>query len=346
MRNPLLAATAAVAVLGLGLAGCGSPATTPSGATSPSTESSATAPEWPAEITIALVPSIEGEDLAEALDPLTTYLSDNLGIKVTGVVANNYAATVEALGADQAQVIITDAGSLYNAIEQYDAKLVLRDVRFGATSYASVGFTNNPGKYCADAPVKATYAASGIELSYCNGIEKAGETATGQGPAALDALKKITEGTKVALQAATSPAGFQYPVVAMREAGLDTDKGIVQVPVEGNNNAVLAVYNGDAEVSFGYWDARTTVTKEAPDVADKVVAFAYTDMIPNGGVAVSQTLPEDLVAKLTTLMDGYADSSPEAADVMFKLVGLSDWTTETAQEEITRYGEILAQFKG
>ena len=81
MRNPLLAATAAVAVLGLGLAGCGSPATTPSGATSPSTESSATAPEWPAEITIALVPSIEGEDLAEALDPLTTYLSDNLGIK-------------------------------------------------------------------------------------------------------------------------------------------------------------------------------------------------------------------------------------------------------------------------
>ena len=345
MRKPLLA-TAAVAVLGLSLVGCGSPAATPSGVATPTTGQSSTAPEWPSEITIALVPSIEGEDLAEALDPLTSYLSENLGIKVTGVVANNYAATVEALGADQAQVIITDAGSLYNAIEQYQAKLVLRDVRFGATSYASVAFTNNPGKYCSDTPVKSTYAASGIELSYCNGIEKAGETATGQGPAALDALKKITEGTKVALQAATSPAGFQYPVVAMREAGLDTDKGIVQVPVEGNNNAVLAVYNGDAEVSFGYWDARTTVTKEAPDVADKVVAFAYTDMIPNGGVAVSSSLPEDLVAKLTALMDGYADSSPEAADVMFKLVGLSDWTTETAPEEITRYGEILQQFKG
>ncbi len=345
MRKPLLA-TAAAAALALGLAGCGSPAATPSGAATPTADQTATAPEWPAEITIALVPSIEGEDLAEALDPLTGYLSENLGITVNGVVANNYAATVEALGADQAQVIITDAGSLYNAIEQYDAKLVLRDVRFGATSYASVAFTNNPDKYCADAPIKATYAASGIELSYCNGIEKAGETAAGQGPAALDALTKITEGAKVALQAATSPAGFQYPVVAMREAGIDTDKGIVQVPVEGNNNAVLAVYNDNAEVSFGYWDARTTVTKEAPDVADKVVAFAYTDMIPNGGVAVSQTLPEDLVAKLTTLMDGYADSSPEAAEVMFKLVGLSDWTTETAPEEITRYGEILAQFKG
>ena len=63
----------------------------------------------PDEITLSLVPSVEGEDLAEALDPLTAYLSDGLGIDVNGVVANNYAATVEALGSDQSQVIISDA---------------------------------------------------------------------------------------------------------------------------------------------------------------------------------------------------------------------------------------------
>ncbi|MBN9215594.1 MAG: ABC transporter substrate-binding protein [Microbacterium sp. SCN 70-200] len=335
MRKPLLI-TGVAALAALALAGCSSTA-------DPSASTDATT-EWPDSITISLVPSVEGEDLAEALDPLTTYLSENLGIEVKGVVASDYAATVEALGTDQAQVIITDAGSLYNATERYDAQLILRDVRFGATSYASVAFTNNPDKYCDDEPTLSTYAASGIELSYCNGIEAAGENATGQGPAALDALAKIDAGTKVALQAATSPAGYQYPVVAMREAGIDTDNDITQVPVEGNNNAVLAVYHGDAEVSFGYWDARTTVTDEAPDVAEKVVAFAYTDMIPNGGVAVSKSLPADLVAQLTELMDGYADSSDEAASVMFDLVGLSDWTSDTAPEEITRYGEILAQF--
>lgn len=331
-------------VMVLGLAGCSSAAEdTATGAATGATTADATA-DWPESITISLVPSVEGEDLAEALDPLTSYLSENLGIEVNGVVATDYAATVEALGADQAQVIITDAGSLYNAIEQYDAKLLLRDVRFGATSYASVAFTNNPDKYCESAPVKSTYAASGIELSYCNGIEQAGETATGKGPAGLDALKKIDAGTKVALQAATSPAGYQYPIVAMQAAGIDTDKGITQIPVEGNNNAVLAVYNGDAEVSFGYWDARTTVTKEAADVADKVVAFAYTDMIPNGGVAVSSSLPESLTTKLAELMDTYADSSEDAKTVMFDLVGLSDWTTELQQDEITRYGEILEKF--
>ena len=335
MRKTLLVSSIA-AVAMVALAGC-------SGSAS-STTTEGGASDWPDEITISLVPSVEGEDLAEALDPLTTYLSDNLGIEVHGVVATDYAATVEALGADQAQVIITDAGSLYNAIERYDAKLILRDERFGATSYAAVAYTNNPDKYCAEAPVMATYAASDITLSYCNGIEAAGSTATGEGPAAIDALAKIGNGTKVALQAATSPAGYQYPVVAMRDQGIDTDSGIQQIPVEGNNNAVLAVYNGDAEVSFGYWDARTTVTKEAPDVADKVVAFAYTDMIPNGGVAVSSSLPADLVQQLTDLMDGYADSSSAAKDVMFQLVGLSDWTSDTQEDQITRYGEILAEF--
>jgi len=107
---------------------------------------------------------------------------------------------------------------------------------------------------------------------------------------------------------------------------------------------VLSVYNGDAEVSFGFWDARSSVLKEAPDVADKVVAFAYTDMIPNGGVAVSSALPDDLVKKLTTLMDEYVDSSDEAKQVMTDLVSLTDWTPETNQDEIDRYGEILQKF--
>lgn len=332
-----LAATGILAVAALALSGCAAGDTNAS-ATSGSTE-------WPESITISLVPSTEGEDLAEALDPLTTYLSDQLGIEVNGVVATDYAATVEALGADQAQVVITDAGSLYNAINQYDAKLILRDVRFGATSYSSVAYTNNPDKYCDDEPVMAKYAASDVEMSYCNGIEEAGADATGQGPLGLDALKKIDEGTKVALQAATSPAGYQYPIVAMQDAGIDTDNGIQQVPVEGNNNAVLSVYNDDAEVSFGFWDARSTVLEEAPDVSERVVAFGYTEQIPNGGVAVSQSLPDDLVEQLTTAMDEYADSSDEAAAVMFNLVGLSDWTADTQQEQIDRYGEILAQFQ-
>ncbi len=331
MRRTTTSLPVLLAVGALALAGCSS-----------GDDTGSADGEWPEEITISLVPSIEGEDLAEALDPLTTYLSDGLGIDVHGVVATDYSATVEALGANQAQVIITDAGSLFNAIERYDAELILRDVRFGATSYASMAMTNDPDKYCSDEPVTATYEATGDEFLYCNGTETA-DVAAGQGPAGLEALATIGAGTRVALQAATSPAGYQYPIVSMQEQGVDTGS-IEQIPVSGNNNAVLAVNNGDAEVGFAYWDARSTVTEEAPEVADNVVVFAYTEMIPNGGVAVSSELPDDLVSQLTELMDGYADSSEEAASVMYDLVGLSDWTSETQEDQITRYGEVLAQF--
>lgn len=330
-----LTAPALGAVAALALAGCGSD----------EGGSGSADGEWPSEITISLVPSVEGADLAEALDPLTAYLSDGLDITVEGVVANDYAATVEALGADQAQVVITDAGSLYHAMEQYDAQLILRDVRFDATDYAAIAMTNDPDTYCSDEVITASYGATGDELSYCNGTED-GPDATGQGPAGLDAFADIEPGTRVALQAATSPAGYQYPIVSMREHGIDTDNDIQQIPVEGNNNAVLAVNNDDAEIGFAYWDARSTVTEEAPDVSDNVVVFAYTEMIPNGGVAASSTLPDDLVAELTDLMDSYADSSDEAAAVMFDLVGLSDWTTDIDEDQIARYGEVLAEFTG
>ena len=76
-----------------------------------------------------------------------------------------------------------------------------------------------------------------------------------------------------------------------------------------------------------------------------MVAFAYTEMIPNGGVAVSNTLPDDLKQKLTELMDNYADSSEEAKQVMKDLVGLTDWTAETNEDEIQRYGEIYTRFQ-
>src|SRR5690606_33294871 len=114
MRKSLLAA-GSVAIVTLGLAGCSAD------------DGGSADGEWPDQITLSLVPSVEGEDLAEALDPLTSYLSEGLGIEVNGVVANNYAATVEALGSDQSQVIISDAGSLYNAIQKDDAELILRD---------------------------------------------------------------------------------------------------------------------------------------------------------------------------------------------------------------------------
>lgn len=139
---------------------------------------------------MSLVPSAEGENLAEALGPLTSYLSEGLGIEVEGVVANNYTATVEALGAGQADVIITDAGSLYQAIERYDADLILRDVRFGATSYAAVAYTNDPDTYC-DGGARNRLGQAARPPPRDRRVRRADVRRPGLGPAAAGAVRDV-----------------------------------------------------------------------------------------------------------------------------------------------------------
>ena len=263
LMAPGLLAVAAFALVGCSTSGGTSAAT---GASSDSSSSAASA-AWPSSITLALIPNEQVNDLVTSAAPLTDYLSKELGITVTGVVTKDYQAAVEAICAGQAQIAIADAGSLAAAQDQCGAFPVLQDVRYGASSYASEFFTNvaNAGKYCTDSPVEATYAANGEKYLYCNGVAS-GDTNKGVGPIAVDALKKITPGTKVAFGNTTSPAGYQLPVLALESQGIKIDD-LDQVPVTGNDNLIMAVYNGDAEVGFAYWDARSAIkTSEVPDI--------------------------------------------------------------------------------
>jgi phosphonate transport system substrate-binding protein len=324
MRKTMIT-TGVVAAALLSLAGCSSDsgaANTSAGSTA-APSASAAGSDWPSEITLALIPNEKVNDLVTSVAPLTDYLSKELGIKVTGVVTKDYQAAVEAVCAGQAQIAIADAGSLAAAQDQCGAFPVLQDVRFGASSYASEFFTNvaNASKYCTDAPVEATYAANGEKYLYCNGVADAAKNG-GVGPVAVDALKKITPGTKVAFGNTTSPAGYQLPVLALEKLGIKVGD-LEQVPVTGNDNLVMAVYNGDAEVGFAYWDARSAIkTSEVPDLGSKVVVFGLSDMYPNGGVVVGKDVPTDLRDKITTLMAGFSKVDP---DTLKNIFGQTAW---------------------
>jgi phosphonate transport system substrate-binding protein len=121
-------------------------------------------------------------------------------------------------------------------------------------------------------------------------------------------VEKITDGVKVAMLGPGSPAGYIYPILALQEAGIDTDTDIEQLPVTANDASVLAVYNGDAEVGFSFWDARDIVMKDVPDVGEKVVVFALSDEIPNDGVALSNDLSPELQEKITTALEDYSNT--------------------------------------
>ena len=270
-------------------------------------------PQDPDSLVLALVPSQDQNTLVDTAKPLTDMLTEALGIPVTGVVSKDYGAAVEAMGADQAQIGFLPSLQLWQVSDKYGAKVVLQTNRNGAISYAAQFMTNDPDKYCSDTPAPG---ANG--MLYCNG------TASGQGPAGLDAIKKVTGGVKVAELGAGSPAGYIYPILALKNAGINTDTDISAVPVTANDASVLAVYNGDAEVGFSFWDARTIIT-DKPDVGQKVVVFALTDMIPNDGVAVSGKLSQALQDKITKALEDYSntDEGSKELQAIYSITKLS-----------------------
>ncbi|MBU4466194.1 MAG: phosphate/phosphite/phosphonate ABC transporter substrate-binding protein, partial [Actinobacteria bacterium] len=278
-RSRLVAASAALLTTALALAGC---------ASSGSASSSAT-PQDPTSLVLALVPSQDQSGLVDTAAPLTDYLTKALGMPVTGVVSKDYQAAVEAMGAGQAQIGFLPSLQLWQANDRYGAKVVLQTERNGAITYPGQFMTNNPDKYCTTTPVEVK------GMLYCNGTDAL------KGPAGLDSITKI-KGAKVAVLGAGSPAGYIYPMLALKEAGVDIDNDFQKIPVTANDASVLAVYNGDAEVGFSFWDARTTVQKDKPDVGQKVVVFAMTDEIPNDGVAVSKDLSAALQQKITSTL--------------------------------------------
>ncbi|HYQ75183.1 MAG TPA: phosphate/phosphite/phosphonate ABC transporter substrate-binding protein [Cellulomonas sp.] len=301
MSKHVLPGAALLAVAALALSACSGDAE--------ATPSAGETAADPTSLTLALVPSQDQDGLVDTAKPLTDYLTEELGIEVTGVVSKDYQAAVEAMGADQAQIGFLPSLQLWQASDMYDASVVLQTERNGNISYPAQFMTNNPDKYCEDEPVERD------GMLFCNGADAL------QGPAGLDSIDKV-EGAKVALLGPASPAGYIYPVLALQEAGLDTDADIEQLPVTANDASVLAVYNGDAEVGFSFWDARTIVAKDTPDVGQKVVVFALTEEIPNDGVALAASLSPELQDRITTALEDFSNTD-EGSQVLTDIYSIS-----------------------
>jgi phosphonate transport system substrate-binding protein len=324
-RLAILAAVSALAVLA---AGCGVKEDTSAGAAASSTQgctgkSDANAPD-PTGLTLALVPSGDANKLVQTVKPLEAALTQRLGIPVKGVITQDYQAAVEAIGANQAQIGMLPALQMVQACNRYGADSALQTVRKNKSTYAAQFFTNNPSKYCKDTP-----APDANGLLFCNG------TASGNGPAGLDAITKV-KGAKVAELQAASPAGYIFPMAALKAAGIaPTD--ITPIQVTANDASVLAVYRGDAEVGLSYWDARTVVTKDTPDVGQKVVVFALTDEVPNDGVSLSGALSPAWQKKIADAMTDYSKTPDGVAALtaIYQITGLAPANTAALQKAQT-----------
>lgn len=280
------------------------------------------AAEMPEELVLGFVPSREAGQLVEDIQPLADFLSEELGIPVEGVVSNDYTGLVTAMGSGQAHMGFLPPYGLVQAVDDAGAEIILQSARFGSTTYHTQFFTNDPDKYCSDEPVENTRMSDDQEITFlnCNGTERAFDESP-EGPLGVEALANVEPGTTVSFVEQTSASGYIFPATVFISQGIDPENDIEPLFAGSHDNSVVTVCNGDAEVGVSFDDARTEPVTDC-DVASNVVVFAYGPEIPNDGVAVVGSLPDELKQQIKDALLAFAETE-EGAEVLDSIYNIT-----------------------
>ena len=278
-------------------------------------ENGEAAADDPEEIVLGLVPSQEVEGLVEDADRLGEMIGEELGIPVTTFVSDSFPALVVAMQSGQADIGMFGPIGMVDAVDQAQAEVVLQSVRRDSPTYHTQWFTNDPGTYCLDDVVEVEQEGGEI-FTYCNGTDEATE-----GPIGEEALELIEQDTQISMVDPGSASGYYYPATQLENvAGLDP----LALDVDfagGHPNSILNVQRGDFSVGVSFDDARLNLVEEDPEVGEDVTVFAYSDEIPNDGVAVSGELSEDLQQRISDAMVAVMETE-DGAQVYFDVYSI------------------------
>jgi len=272
----------------------------------------------PDTIILGLVPSQEIDTLVEDADGLGALISDELGMPVETYVSESYAALVTAMGTGQAHIGMFGPIALVQAADQSGAEIVLQSMRYGSPTYHTQWFTNDPDTYCLDDVVEVTND-DGSVYTFCNGTDSA-ET----GPAGEDGLALIEQDTPISMVDQSSASGYYYPATQLQRVA-DLDPLALNTQFAGGHpNSVLNVARGDYPVGVSFDDARDNVVEEDPQIGEKVTVFAYSDEIPNDGVAVAGDLSDELTQQISDAMVAVMETEEgaQAFDDVYSIEGL------------------------
>ena len=239
--------------------------------------SSASAQDWKGkypELTFAVVPAENASGVTERWAPFVTYLSKELGVKVTLRIANDYAAVIEGQRSGNIHIASYGSASFARArMTGVKTDAFANDINAdGSTGYYSVFFVK------ASSPYKN-----------------------------IDQLK----GKNLALVDPNSTSGNNVPRFELDKLGIsDADTYFGKVVFSGSHeNAILALTQGTVEVAANQWttDNNSTLAqmltkgmlKNADGTAMKKEDFRIVHKsapILNGPYAYNSDLPDGLKA--------------------------------------------------
>jgi phosphonate transport system substrate-binding protein len=210
-------------------------------------------------LVIGFTPSAETEKIATTVKPLENILSKKLGVKVKSYLATDYTALVEALGSNKVDIAFLPPFGYVLANEKYKSEIILKAIRNGHAFYRS-------------------------QFVVRKGTAKS-----------INDLK----GKIWAYPDAASTSGYIFPKAYMIKNGINPDKFFKdRIQTGSHDNAILAVYNKEADLATTFEGAENRLIKEYKDIKDKLEVIAYTDSIPNDGIVIRANLDNQLKEKI------------------------------------------------
>ena len=254
------------------------------------------ADDWKAkypEITFAVIPAENGSGVVDRYAPFISYLSKELGVKVTLRVANDYAAVIEG----------QRAGNIH--IGYYGPASFARARIIGVKTDAFVIDVNSDGS-------KGYYSVFYVQ--------------------AKSPYQKIEDlkGKAMAFVDPNSTSGNNMPRFVLDGMGIDPDKFFSKTVFAGSHeNAVLALAQGTADVCANWWNAEddsnlTRMLKKgmvktadgAPMTKEEFRIILKSPLIINSPYAYLSDLPTEMKAAIKT---AFLEAATKDKDAFAKL---------------------------
>lgn len=323
MKNRLTTVFAVIVIASFILTACATPTTQAPAATNPpvATTPPTAAPTQKAAlgtannpIIVAFEPSATSQEITAGGQELLDLLSQQTGLTFKGVIPTSYAALTEAMGSGNAQIGWMATFAYILAHSQGYADVALITNRFGSDHYGA--------QFIAHADAGFTPAAN-----------------TPATDADISTLAQF-KGKRPCFADPQSTSGYVIPLIFLKKAGL-TDKDIpTPVFTQGHSQTVRAVYTGGiCDYGATFVDARSSVSKDLPDVMDKVVVIYQTPaLIPNDNMSYAPDMPQDLRTKITAAMMTIAgtDAGKKALNDLYQIGGLVQ-TDDTVYDQFRSY---------
>ena len=222
-------------------------------------------------IVITFVPSGDTGKITKAGGAIADCLGQMTGLAFKEEVGTSFAASIEAMGAEKAQVGFLNTFSALLAQSKYGIYPVLLAIRNYNTNDV------DPDKALAGQP-QSFYKGQFI-ANNASGIKTFADL----------------KGKTFCFVDPNSTSGYIIPRIILKANGIDPDTDFkATVNAGSHNNVGIAVYKGDCDAGVTYvnvlTDTSADLAAQYPDIAQKVTPFAVTDRIPNDGMQVIKGL--------------------------------------------------------